>query len=162
MRKRNAGVIVAIVLGAILTFVIAAVAQDLSWSPATGWVNSDNAAQTGTFTAAEMATMTFYVRINRSTPADSVGRSGLNRPGTWYYAGEARGGVSKWPGDNNIAGKLQGFGYAGQPVSFTVSQSFKATDGVERDSLLSEVLAWTVPVPFVPKKAGAPGALSLD
>jgi len=162
MRGRKSAILAGLALGVILTFALVAGAQDLYWAPATGWVNADNAAQTGTFTAAEMATMTFYVRINKPTPADSVGRAGFNRPGTWYYAGEVKGGGSKWPGDNNIAGKLQGFGYAGQPVSFTVSQAFKATDGVERDSDLSEVLAWTVPVPFVPKKAGAPGVPSLQ
>ena len=146
----------------VLTFALIAGAQDLNWTPATTWVDSDNAVKTGNFTAAEMATMTFYVRVNKPTPADNTGRSNFNRPGTWYYAGEVRGGLTKWPGDNNIAGKLQGFGYEGQPISFTVSQAFRATDGIERDSPLSEVLAWTVPVPFVPKKAGAPGVPFLE
>jgi len=154
-----------ILIGSLLMiagYIAAANAESLRWIGAIGWTNADNAAQTGTFTPTEMGTMTYYVRVNKATPQDNTGKSGLNRPGTWYYAGEARSGALSWPADNALAIKFQGYGWAGMPVSFTVSQAFRATDGVERDSLLSEVLAWTVPVPFVPKKAGAPGALSLD
>lgn len=160
MRARNVGVIVAVALGAMLLFGVS-VAQDLHWTPAPGWTNADNAAQTGSFSPAEMGAMTFYIRINKPTPKDNTGSTGFNRPGTWYYAGEVRNGGTRWPGDNNIEGILQAIGYAGQSVSFTVSQAHKSTDGVERDSQLSEVLTWNVPVPFVPKIAGEPLAPSI-
>lgn len=138
-------------------------AESLRWTAATGWVNADNAAQTGTFTPVEMGTMTYYVRINKSNPKDVAGRTGFNQPGTWYYVGEARNGGLSWPADNALATLFQGYGWAGLPVSFTVTQAFKDSDGVERESVLSAIYPWTVPVPFVPKRpATAPAGLGIQ
>lgn len=144
-------------------YIVSANAESVRWTGATGWVSADNAAQTGTFTPAEMGTMTYYVRVNKANPQDSAGRTGLNQPGTWYYLGEARNGGVSWPADNALATLLQGYGWAGQPVNFTVSQAFKGSDGVEQDSLLSSIFPWTVPVPFVPKRpATAPAGVGIQ
>jgi hypothetical protein len=144
MRKTNVGVLVAIVLGAILTFGTVALAENLSWTPATTSVSGTS------FTSAEMATMTFYVRIDKPNPRDNTSTGG------WYYLGETRNGVSFYPADNSLASLMRSYGLGGQTVRFAVSQAFKDTDGVERDSSPSAAYSWIVPVPFNPRTSVAP------
>lgn len=135
MRKRDVGVLTVIALFVILSSNVGALAESLWWTPAT--TNSDGSY---TFTPSEMATMTYYVRIDKPNPRDLTGTSG------WYYLGETRGGVSSFPADNSLASLMRSYGFSGQPVKFTVSQSFKDTDGVERDSAQSTPYPWVVPV----------------
>jgi hypothetical protein len=148
MWKRNVGVIVAIALGAILAFGAIASADYLYWTPAPGW--NDNTGNSGSFTPAEMGTMTFYVRIDKPTTQDNTGTAG------WYYLGETRNGASFFPADNSLASLMRSYGLGNQTVRFTVSQAFVDTDGVERDSAQSTALAWLVPVPFNPRTPEAP------
>jgi hypothetical protein len=96
-----------------------------------------------TFTPEEMATMTYYVRIDKPNPRDLTGRSGFNLPGTWYYIGETRNGITSWPSNNQLTTLLIDYGFAGQAVRFTVSQAFVGSDGIERDSDLSQSITWT-------------------
>lgn len=139
MRKRSVGVILVAVLFAILSSNIGALAESLWWTPAT------TATDGSTFTSSEMATMTYYVRIDKSNPKDAVGNAG------WYYLGETRNGVLSFPADNSLASLMRSYGLGAQTVQFTVSQAFKGTDNVERDSAQSSPpLAWVVPVPPPP------------
>jgi hypothetical protein len=149
MRGKRSATLIGLVLGAILLFgAVAAFPESLRWTPAAGW--TDNTGNSGSFTAAEMSTMTFYIRINQPNPRDTTGWEG------WYYLGETRNGVSSYPADNSLASLMRSYGFEGKTVSFTVSQAFKDTDGVERDSAPSTALAWTVPIPFVPRTPGIP------
>jgi hypothetical protein len=136
-----------------LSLVAIAYASDLTWT------GNNQTTDGRTFAPDQMGSMTYYIRINKTNPKDNTGT--LYGGTRWYYAGESRNGVQKWPGDNNIEATFQGWGMEGQSVSLTVSQAFTDTDGVERDSALSAPLAWTVPVPFVPKRSGAPSGLGI-
>lgn len=147
MRKRNVGGIVAIVLGVILSCATFAYSESLYWTGATTTTDGQ------TFTPEEMATMTYYVRIDKPNPRDTTGAGG------WYYLGESRNGASSYPADNSLASLMRSYGFSGTQVQFTVSQAFKGSDGVERDSDNAPALAWTVPVPFLPKTSVAPGGL---
>lgn len=143
MWKRNVGALLAIVLGVILTFGAVAFAEMLSWTPAA-------TSTTGTsFTSAEMATMTYYVRIDKPNPRDNTSTGG------WYYLGETKNGGSSFPADNSLSSLMRSYGFGGQTVRFTVSQAF-VDNGVERDSVPSPALAWLVPVPFQPRTPAAP------
>jgi hypothetical protein len=144
MRKRNVGALLAIALGVMLTFGAIAYAEVLYWDPATTAVDGTS------FSSAEMATMTFYVRIDKPNPRDNTSTGG------WYYLGESRNGVLSWPADNSLASLMRSYGLGNQTVQFTVSQAFVDTDGVERDSAQSSALAWRVPVPFNPRTPKAP------
>lgn len=146
MRRGTVGVLAAIVLGVMLMSGAVAFAESLGWTGSTGWFTLDIPPQTGTFTEMEMATMTYYVRVDKPVPPDMTGRSGLSQPGTWYYIGESRNGVQQWPADNALATLLRSYGLGGQVVKFTVSQAFKGTDNAEIDSLLSAPYSWTVPL----------------
>jgi hypothetical protein len=101
-----------------------------------------------------MATMTYYVRIDKPNPRDNTSTAG------WYYLGETRNGASSYPADNSLASLMRSYGFVGQTVKFTVSQAFKGADGVERDSAFSDPLSWVVPVPppppVVPVTPGKP------
>ena len=134
-------------LGVMLTFGAIAFAESLVWTPATTTVDGTS------FTSAEMATMIFYVRVDKPNPRDTTGTGG------WYYLGETRNGRSSFPADNSLASLMRSYGFSGTQVQFTVSQAFKGSDGVERDSANAPALAWTVPVPFRPKTSVAPGGL---
>lgn len=141
------GVLVAIALGVMLTFGAVALAESLYWTPATTTVSGTS------FTSAEMATMTYYVRIDKPNPMDNgVGRAG------WWYVGEANNGGLSFPADNSLASLMRSYGLGGQTVRFTVSQAFKDTDGVERDSVQSPAYSWIVPIPFSPRTPKAPAA----
>jgi len=151
MRKRSVGAIVAIALFAILGSNIGALAESLWWTPSTEYTTA--LGSSGSFTAAEMATMTFYVRVNKPNPRDNV----VNATG-WYYLGETRNGVLSYPADNSLASLMRSYGFGGQTIQLTVSQAFKGTDGVERDSPQSVPISWVVPVPppppVTPKQPG--------
>ena len=129
-----------LVLGAVAS------AESLYWTPATTTVDGTS------FTSAEMATMTYYVRIDKSNPRDTTGTGG------WYYLGETRNGGSSYPADNSLALLMRSYGLGGQTVKLTVSQAFKDIDGVERDSAQSPSLSWLVPVPFSPRTPKSPSA----
>jgi hypothetical protein len=149
MWKRTVGAVGAIVLGAILTFGAVAFAEVLSWTPATTSTGGT------AYTSSEMATMTFYVRIDKSNPKDTAGVSG------WYYLGEARSGGLSFPADNSLASLMRSYGLGGQTVQFTVSQAFKDTDGKEYDSAQSAAYSWVIPVPFSPRLPGAPSGVGI-
>lgn len=138
IRNRVGVMVLLVALGAILSSNIVALAESLWWTPAT--TSTDGTS----FTSAEMATMTFYVRIDQPNPRDLVGTGG------WYYLGETRNGGLSYPADNSLASLMRSYGLGAKTVRFTVSQAFKGTDGVERDSAQSEPLAWVVPVPPPP------------
>lgn len=139
MWRKAVGVWAALALGAMLTFgAVVAYSESLTWTPATTTVDGTS------FTSAEIATMTFYVRIDKSNPRDTTGVVGSTA--TWYYLGETRNGGSSFPADNSLASLMRSYGFSGQTVRFTVSQAFKDTDGVERDSVRSPDLAWIVPM----------------
>jgi hypothetical protein len=127
---------------------VVALAESLWWTPAT------TATDGTSFTSAEMATMTYYVRIDKPNPRDLTGAGG------WYYLGETRNGVLSYPADNSLASLMRSYGLGAQTVRFTVSQAFKGADGVERDSAFSDPLTWVVPVlpppPVVPITPGKP------
>ena len=144
MWRKTVGEIMAVVLGAMLTFGAVAFAESLSWTPATTTTDGTS------FTSAEMATMTFYIRVDKPNPRDTTGTGG------WYYLGETRNGVLSFPADNSLASLMRSYGLGKQTVRFTVSQAFVDTDGVERDSAQSASLAWLVPVPFTPRTPAAP------
>jgi hypothetical protein len=136
--RKNVGVILVVALFAILSSNVGALAESLWWTPAT------TATDGTSFTSAEMSTMTYYVRIDKPNPRDTTGASG------WYYLGETRNGVLSFPADNSLASLMRSYGLGAQTVRLTVSQAFKGADGVERDSLRSDPLAWVVPVPPAP------------
>lgn len=142
MWKRTVGVLVVTVIGAMLMSNVVALAESLWWTPATTYTSALGPG--GTFTNAEMATMTFYVRIDKPNPRDTTGAGG------WYYLGESRNGVLSFPSDNSLASLMRSYGFGAQTVRFTVSQAFKGADGVERDSAKSDPLAWIVPIPPPP------------
>ena len=145
MRVKRSAILGGLVLFAILTFgAVAAYSESLSWTPATTTTDGTS------FTSAEMATMIFYVRVDKPNPRDTTGTGG------WYYLGETRNGRSSFPADNSLASLMRSYGFGGQTVKFTVSQAFKDTDGIERDSAQSTPLAWLVPVPFTPRTPAAP------
>ena len=148
MRKRTVGALLVTVLGAMLMSNVVALAESLWWTPAT------TATDGTSFTSAEMATMTYYVRIDKPNPRDLTGAGG------WYYLGETRNGVLSYPADNSLASLMRSYGLGAQTVRFTVSQAFKGADGVERDSAFSDPLTWVVPVlpppPVVPITPGKP------
>jgi len=148
MWKRNVGAILAIVLGVMLMSNAGALAESLWWTPAT------TATDGTSFTSAEMATMTYYVRVDKPNPRDNTSTGG------WYYLGESRNGVLSYPADNSLASLMRSYGLGAQTVRFTVSQAFKGADGVERDSAFSDPLTWVVPVlpppPVVPITPGKP------
>ena len=137
IRKRAGGLILVAVIFAILSSNVGALAESLWWTPAT------TATDGSTFTSSEMATMTFYVRVDKPIPGQ-VAVSG------WYYLGETRNGGSSFPADNSLASLMRSYGLGAQTVQFTVSQAFKGADGVERDSVQSAPLSWVVPVPPLP------------
>jgi hypothetical protein len=143
MRKRSAGrvswAILAVAIFAILASNVAALAESLWWTPST-----TSADGLYTFTPAEMATMTFYVRIDQANPRDLTGSSG------WYYVGETRNGVLSWPADNSLASLMRSYGLGAKTVRFTVSQAFKGADGIERDSEFAVPISWVVPPVVVP------------
>ena len=136
--RKIVGALVAIVLGAMLSSNVVALAESLYWTPA---IKTTDGAS---FTSAEMATMTYYVRIDKPNPRDNTSTGG------WYYLGETRNGILSYPADNSLASLMRSYGLGGQTVRFTVSQAFKGTDGVERDSAQSTPLSWIVPVPPPP------------
>ncbi len=107
------------------------------------WSSSTTSTSGYVFTSAEMATMKYYVRINRPNPLDTTGRvySSGAAPGTWYYIGEVVNATS-WPSNNQLSSLLISYGFAGQAVQFTVSQAF-TDNGVEYDSGLSNIATWT-------------------
>ena len=148
MRWKNVGVLVVVALFAILSSNVGALAESLWWTAAT------TATDGTSFTSAEMATMTFYVRIDKSNPRDTTGTGG------WYYLGETRNGGLSYPADNSLASLMRSYGLGNQTVQFTVSQAFRGADGVERDSAFSDPLTWVVPVlpppPPVPVTPGKP------
>jgi len=148
MRKRTVGALLVTVLGAMLMSNVVALAESLWWTPAT------KATDGTSFTSAEMATMTYYVRIDKPNPRDNTSTGG------WYYLGETRNGVLSYPADNSLASLMRSYGLGAQTVRFTVSQAFKGADGVERDSAFSDPLTWVVPVlpppPVVPITPGKP------
>ena len=135
--RKNAGAILVAVLFVILGSNVGALAESLWWTPAT------TATDGSTFTSSEMATMTFYVRVDKPIPGQ-VPVSG------WYYLGETRSGGLSYPADNSLASLMRSYGLGAQTVRFTVSQAFKGADGVERDSAQSTPLSWIVPVPPPP------------
>ena len=137
-RKRAGVLIPLLVIFAILSSNVIALAESLWWTPAT------KATDGTSFTSAEMATMTFYVRIDKPNPRDMTGTTG------WYYLGETRNGGLSYPADNSLASLMRSYGLGAQTVRFTVSQAFKGADGVERDSAQSTPLSWIVPVPPPP------------
>jgi hypothetical protein len=147
MRKNAGGILVA-VLFAILSSNVGALAESL-W-----WTGASQATDGTSFTSAEMARMTYYVRIDKSNPRDTTGTGG------WYYLGESRNGALSFPADNSLASLMRSYGLGAQTVRFTVSQAFKGADGVERDSAFSDPLTWVVPVlpppPVVPITPGKP------
>jgi len=113
-------------------------AETITWTPSTSWKDV-NTGLTGTFPAAEMATMKFYLR------GAKVGVTPL------AYFGETGGGVSTWT--DNVMVKMNSFGagiVAGDNVQITVSQAFKDTDGVERDGPESTAVRWTIPGAVIP------------
>jgi hypothetical protein len=138
MRWKNVGVLSVLVIGAMLTSNVGALAESLWWNPAT------KATDGTSFTSAEMATMTFYVRIDKPNPRDNTSTTG------WYYLGETRGGGLSYPADNSLASLMRSYGFGTQTVRFTVSQAFVGSDGVERDSVKSDPLSWVVPAIVVP------------
>lgn len=138
MWRKNVGVLLAIVLGVMLMSNVGALAESLWWTPATKTVDGTS------FTSAEMATMTYYVRIDKPNPRDLTGTGG------WYYLGETKNGGLSYPADNSLASLMRSYGLGAQTVRFTVSQAFKGADGVERDSAFSDPLSWVVPVPPAP------------
>lgn len=148
-----AGVLKAVVIGAILMYGVVALAESLYWTPATTW--TDNTGKTGSFTSAEMATMTYYIRVDKPNPRDNTSTGG------WYYLGETRNGVSSFPADNSLASLMRSYGFGAQTVRFTVSQAFKDTDGKEYDSAQSTPLSWVVPVPFSPRRPLAPSGAEI-
>jgi len=149
MWKRTVGVVAAIVLGAILTCGAVAFAESLYWTPATTSTGGT------AYTSSEMATMTYYIRIDQSNPKDTVGTSG------WYYLGETRSGGLSFPADNSLASLMRSYGFGGKTVKFTVSQAFKDTDGKEYDSAQSAAYSWVIPVPFSPRLPGAPSGVGI-
>jgi hypothetical protein len=136
--RKNVGAILVAVIFAILSSNIGALAESLWWTPAT------TATDGSSFTSAEMATMTYYVRIDKPNPRDMGGTSG------WYYLGETRNGGLSFPADNSLASLMRSYGLGAQTVRLTVSQAFVGTDGVERDSAQSTPISWIVPVPPPP------------
>ena len=143
--RKYVGVVIGLLaLGVMLTFGAVAFAESLSWTPATTTTDGTS------FTSAEMATMTYYIRVDKPNPRDTAGTGG------WYYLGETRNGVLSFPADNSLASLMRSYNLGGQTVKFTVSQAFKGSDGVERDSAQSTPLAWLVPVPFKPRTPAAP------
>ena len=137
MRKNAGGILVA-VLFAILSSNVGALAESLWWTGASQTTDGTS------FTSAEMARMTYYVRIDKSNPRDTTGTGG------WYYLGESRNGALSFPADNSLASLMRSYGLGAQTVRFTVSQAFKGADGVERDSVKSDPLSWVVPAVVVP------------
>jgi hypothetical protein len=144
--KRTAGAVAVVALFAMMSSNIPALAESLWWTPSTTWKATTG--ETGTFTESEMGTMTFYVRIDKPNPKDNTGVVG--NTATWYYVGERRTGALSWPADNSLASLMRSYGFGNQTVRFTVSQAFKGSDGVERDSERSESISWVVPVPAPP------------
>ncbi len=136
----------------LLAVPLLAFADQVYWAPSTTTTSGY------TFTSAEMATMKYYVRIDKPNPRDAVGSTGWNQAGTWYYVGEAVG-VTSWPSNNNLSALFVSYGFAGQAVRITVSQAFN-DNGVERDSQLSNVWTWTSDgtPPFVSNFSPASGA----
>ena len=137
MRKNAGGILVA-VLFAILSSNVGALAESLWWTGAT------KATDGTSFTSAEMATMMYYVRIDKPNPRDNTSTTG------WYYLGESRNGALSYPADNSLASLMRSYGFGTQTVRFTVSQAFVGSDGVERDSVKSDPLSWVVPAIVVP------------
>jgi len=146
--RKNAGAILVAVLFAILSSNVGALAESLWWTGASQTTDGTS------FTSAEMARMTYYVRIDKPNPRDLTGTGG------WYYLGETRNGGLSYPADNSLASLMRSYGLGAQTVRFTVSQAFKGADGVERDSAFSDPLTWVVPVlpppPVVPITPGKP------
>lgn len=127
-----------------LTFGAVALAESIYWTAPATFANGT------AITAAEKATITYYVRIDKSNPAGTTAQNG------YYYLGEARNGLTQWPADNALGTLLRGYGFSGQVINFTVSAAFKDTDGIERDGAPSAPYAWTVPIPFSPRTPAAP------
>ena len=137
-RKRAGVLIPLLAIFAILSSNIGALAESL-W-----WTGSPTAIDGTSFTSAEMAKMTYYVRIDKPNPRDNTSTGG------WYYLGESRNGALSFPADNSLASLMRSYGFGAQTVRFTVSQAFVGSDGVERDSVKSDPLSWVVPAVVVP------------
>jgi hypothetical protein len=134
MRTKNVGVLAVLVLGAMLMFSGSAIAESLWWTGPTTFTDGS------LLTTSEKASLTYYVRIDKSNPRDTTGTAG------WFYLGETRNGGLSYPSDNSLGSLMRSFGYGGTIVNFTVSAAFN-DNGVERDSAPSTPpLAWTVPL----------------
>lgn len=134
MRRGNVGVIAALVLGVMLIFSGSALAESASWTGPTTFTDGS------LLTTSEKASLTYYVRIDKSNPKDTTGTAG------WYYLGETRNGVLSFPSDNSLGLLMRSYGFGGMVVNFTVSAAFN-DNGVERDSAPSTPpYAWTVPL----------------
>jgi hypothetical protein len=121
--------IVALALMLAALSVAPAVADVLSWE---GGATST----TGyTYTSAEMASMVYYIRIDKPTSQDSTGSSNFNLAGTWYYVGETANGITQWPSNSQFTSLMFSYGLGGQAVQFTVSQVFTDIDGTWESGL---------------------------
>ena len=138
MRQKTVLALMVVVLAVMMMSNVVALAESLWWTPAT------TATDGTSFTSAEMATMTYYVRIDKPNPKDLIGS-----PSGWYYLGERVNALS-FPADNSLSSLLRSYGLGAQTVRLTVSQAFKGLDGVERDSALATPVSWVVPVPPPP------------
>jgi len=136
MRNRSRRLNVAVIL---FTFIVAICVGSIALSASLHWTNPTTYADGTNIPDSVKATLTGYIRINKTNPRDTTGKNG------WYYAGEARNGGTSWPSDNDIDALLRSWGFEGQEIQLTVSSAYKASDGQEYDSALSEVLAYTVP-----------------
>jgi hypothetical protein len=125
-------------------------AETISWTP-----NSVYKDGSGSFTSAEMATMTFYLRVWK-----------VGSPAKTYF-GETRNGGTSWT--DNILVKANQWGASsavsgwvalkpGDNILVSVSMAFKDANGTEADSLESSGYAWTLPGGVVPPPVAAPTA----
>jgi len=123
-------------------------AETISWTP-----NSVYKDGSGSFTSAEMATMTFYLRVWK-----------VGSPAKTYF-GETRNGGTSWT--DNILVKANQWGASsavsgwvalkpGDNILVSVSMAFKDANGTEADSLESSGYAWTLPGGVVPPPVVAP------
>lgn len=136
MWKRTAvGALMAIVLGAILTFGAGAIAETISWSNPT----TDNTG--AALTTTQQSSLTNYLRY-RVPPTT----------GAWTYFGETSGGKTSWIGTLPPA--------AGVEAEYSVSASLRGGDGVERDSAYSTAVRYTVPFPPGPTP-GSPAGMTI-
>jgi hypothetical protein len=145
MWRKTVGVVKVLAIGVMLLFATSALAERLYWIGTSTTANGTTA-----FTAADMATMTYYIRLDKPV-VGTVGQGGF------YYLAETRNGVQQWPADNALATFLRGLGLGGQAVRFTVSMAF-VDNGVEQDSAQSAPYPWTVPLEQVAALTIVPAA----